>query len=103
MYYTYMIRCKDNSLYTGITTNLDRRIEEHMSKNKKCAKYTLTHDAKKLEIAWQSENRMTASKLEYHIKRLTKENKEMLIKTNNLEQLLLNKLDIKNYTKVVLY
>ena len=40
MYYTYMLRCKDNSIYTGITTNLERRMEEHLQKTDKCAKYT---------------------------------------------------------------
>ncbi|MBQ3573901.1 MAG: GIY-YIG nuclease family protein, partial [Clostridia bacterium] len=38
MYYVYMMRCSDNSLYTGITTDLERRFEEH--KSKKGAKYT---------------------------------------------------------------
>lgn len=34
MYYIYMLRCKDNSIYTGITTDLQRRIEEHITKGK---------------------------------------------------------------------
>ena len=33
MYYTYMIRCSDNSIYTGMTNNLERRIEEHITKD----------------------------------------------------------------------
>ena len=33
MYYTYVIRCEDNSLYTGITTDLERRMKEHFEKN----------------------------------------------------------------------
>ena len=40
MYYTYMIRCKDNTIYTGITTDVKRRMEEHFRKDKKCAKPT---------------------------------------------------------------
>jgi putative endonuclease len=35
MYYTYMLRCKDNSIYTGITTDIERRMEEHRRKIKK--------------------------------------------------------------------
>ena len=35
MYYTYMIRCSDNSIYTGMTNNLERRIEEHITKDKR--------------------------------------------------------------------
>ena len=64
MYYTYMLRCKDNSIYTGITTDLERRLKEHKEKGEKTAKYTLTHSAEKMEIAWESENRVLASKLD---------------------------------------
>lgn len=101
MYYTYMLRCEDNSIYTGMTTDLTRRMKEHFSKDKKCAKYTLRHKAQKLESAWESENRILASKLEFRIKTLSKEEKEMLIKNNNLlEQLLGNKIDCKEYKSV---
>ena len=79
MYYVYMLRCEDNSLYTGITTNLERRMEEHFTKSDKCAKYTMRHTAKKLEIAWKTENRVLASKLEYAIKTLKKDEKENLV------------------------
>ena len=81
MYYIYMLRCTDNSIYTGITTDLERRMSEHFSKDKKCAKYTRYHDAKKMEMAWETENRVLASKLEYHIKSLPKAKKEELIKS----------------------
>lgn len=84
MYYTYMLRCEDNSVYTGIATNLERRMKEHFEKTKQCAKYTLRHTAKKLECAWQTENRALASKLEYAIKQLTKQEKEELIKEHKL-------------------
>lgn len=101
MYYTYMLRCSDNSIYTGITTDLKRRLKEHLSQDKKCAKYTLTHNAKKLEIAWESESRVLASKLEYHIKKtLTKSQKEDLILNNNLEELLSKKIDVRLYKKI---
>ena len=89
MYYIYMLRCEDNSIYTGITIDIDRRMKEHFSKDKKCAKYTLRHNAKKLEKVWKTENRVLASKLEYHIKKLSKVQKEELIKNSNLLQELL--------------
>lgn len=102
MYYTYMLRCKDNSIYTGITSDLKRRMEEHFSQNKKCAKYTATHQAKKLECVWESENRIFASKLEFHIKKsLSKQKKECLIKDNNLlENYLGEKIEVKNYKSI---
>ena len=67
MYYIYMLRCEDNSIYTGITKDIKKRMEEHFSKDKNCAKYTLRHNAKKLEAVWQTENRALASKLEFRI------------------------------------
>lgn len=84
MYYTYILRCFDNTLYTGIATDINKRMSEHFSQNEKCAKYTRTHKAKKLEALWASENRATASKLEYHIKKLSKKQKEEIIKTKSL-------------------
>lgn len=79
-YYIYMIRCEDGSIYTGITTELSRRMEEHFNQTEKCAKYTLRHQVRKIECAWQTETRSLASKLEFRIKKLTKSQKEELIK-----------------------
>ncbi len=98
MYYVYMLRCEDNSIYTGITTNVKHRMEEHFSK-KNCAKYTYTHTAKKLECVWQTENRVLASKLEYRIKQLSKAKKEELILKNNLNELFQNQLEVSKYEK----
>ena len=99
MYYTYMIRCKDNSIYTGITTNLEKRMQQHFSKDEKCAKYTKRNTAIRLERAWKSENRVYASKLEYWIKHLNKIQKEELIKNpNNLKIFLSEKIEVNQYT-----
>lgn len=101
MYYTYMLRCEDNSLYTGITTDLARRLEEHKSKSQKCAKYTLNHSAIKFEAAWKSETRSAASKLEYNLKKLTKIQKEAIIKNlSNIELVLKNKINSDEYIKI---
>lgn len=83
MYYIYMLRCKDNSIYTGITTNLDRRMEEHFNKDKKAAKYTKRVGALKLEKSFKTDNRKNASKLEWHIKRLNKKQKEEFLLTSD--------------------
>lgn len=105
MYYTYILRCQDSSLYTGMTSDLERRMRRtFLSGGEKCAKYTLRHKPKKLEIAWESENRILASKLEFHIKKnLTKQQKEELIRNpQKLGQLLEGKIDDSEYkiTKV---
>ena len=102
MYYTYMIRCEDNSIYTGITTDLERRMMEHLSQDKKSAKYTKRHKIQKLELAWSSENKVLASKLEYHIKkRLTKIQKENLINNYKLlKEYSFDKINPLDYKKI---
>ena len=100
MYYIYMLRCKDNSIYTGITTDVKRRMEEHFLKAEKCAKYTMTHSAKKLEAFWETEDRVLASKLEYYIKTLTKSEKEELIENDKyFEKYLSEKIDCEKYKR----
>lgn len=102
MYYTYMIRCKDNTIYTGITTDLEKRFHEHVSKNEKCAKYTRKHTAEKIESAWTSENRVLASKLEYRIKHLSKAQKEeIIISQMAFEKYLSKYLEIEKYKKII--
>lgn len=101
MYYIYMLRCTDNSIYTGITNNIERRMKEHFSQDKNCAKYTLSHQAKKLECLWETENKQLASKLEYHIKTLTKMKKEEIIQNQQLiRKYLGEKIDCDSYIAV---
>ena len=101
MYYIYLLRCQDNSIYTGITTDIQRRMQEHFSKGEKCAKYTFRHTAQKLEKVWQTQTRADASKLEYHIKTLKKEEKENLVADHkNLEEVLKDKIEPDLYEVV---
>lgn len=96
-----MLRCQDNSIYTGIAKDLEHRMEEHFLQTEQCAKYTKVHPARKLEIAWQSETRSLASKLEYHLKQLTKNQKEKLIDgTKTLESFLENHIEVTEYQKI---
>ena len=80
MYYIYIIRCKNNALYTGITTDVARRIREHSEKKGKGAKFTRANPPLSLEALWSCETRKDASILESHIKKLTKSKKEEIIK-----------------------
>ena len=103
MYYVYMLRCIDNSIYTGITTNVEKRFKEHLERGNKGAKYTKTHHAKKIESAWQTENKVLAAKLEYRIKELNKHQKEKIIKNNdNLEEYIGTKKDSSLYKRIKL-
>ena len=100
-FYTYLLRCADNSLYCGITTAPARRLCEHKAKSEKSAKYTSSHGAEKFECLWESQSRALASKLEFHLKTLTKTKKEQLIlNPNHLAELLGEKLDADSYTNI---
>ncbi len=81
MYYLYILECADNSLYTGITTDVNRRLEEHNSSNLG-AKYTSLRRPVKLVYSAEFENRSLASKEEYRIKNLKREEKLKLINSN---------------------
>lgn len=98
MYYTYIVRCKDNSLYTGMTNNLDKRVNEHLSKSG--AKYTKSYKATKLETAWKSKDKSLACKLEYQIKHLTKQQKEKLIDGERLSTYLSGIVDCRRYKRI---
>ncbi len=78
MWFVYIVRCSDNSLYTGITTDLDRRIDEH-NNSPKWAKYTRMRRPVQICYFSQWENKSDASKEEYRIKQLSKAQKENLI------------------------
>ena len=81
-YYTYIIKCKNNSLYTGITTDIDRRFSEHKGK-KLGAKYTRAFGVKKVMALWKTKNTENAKsksmKLESRIKKLSRAKKLVLI------------------------
>jgi len=68
MYHLYILKCFDNTLYTGITTDLTRRIEEHNSSSKG-AKYTRMRRPVELVYSEEYEDRSAASKREYEIKK----------------------------------
>lgn len=83
MYFVYILRCHGDLLYTGITTDVQRRFREHSQQSGKGARFTRSHKAEKLVALWSTENRSLASKLEYRIKALTKEKKLKLIENTS--------------------
>lgn len=78
-WYVYIVRCSDNSLYTGITTSLERRINEHNTSNKLGAKYTRVRRPVLLVYSEPHPDRKSASQREYVLKRLKKPAKELMI------------------------
>jgi putative endonuclease len=67
-YFVYIVECADETLYTGIATELERRIEEHNSSDKG-AKYTRVRRPVRLVYSEAFEDRSSASKREYEIKK----------------------------------
>lgn len=78
MNYVYIIRCKDNTLYTGWTNDLEKRFKAHC--NGKGAKYTRGRGPLELVYYETFEEKIDAMKREYALKKLPKEEKEKLIK-----------------------
>lgn len=76
MYFVYIIECADHTLYTGITTDIERRFEEH--KSGKGAHYTNVRGVKKLLYTEQHPDRSSALKREAAIKKLRREEKLLL-------------------------
>lgn len=78
MYYLYLLQCSDSTLYTGITVDLERRVEEHNS-SRLGAKYTRARRPVKLVYSKKYRNRSLASKAEARMKKLSREEKLKLI------------------------
>ena len=78
--YTYMVKCRDGTIYTGWTTMLERRISEHNSG--KGAKYTRSR--RPVELIYYEENpsKQQAMRREYEIKKMTRKQKIELVKKN---------------------
>jgi len=78
MYFVYLLQCANNTIYTGITTEVLRRFEEH--KNGTGGHYTRAHGVVKILYSEEQENRSSASKREAEIKSWSREQKLAFIK-----------------------
>lgn len=77
MWYIYILECSDGTLYTGITTDVNRRLLEHNSG--KGAKYTRMRLPVVLRAVFEAQTRSEASKEEYRIKKLSRQEKLKLL------------------------
>jgi len=78
MYYVYLLICDDNSLYTGITTDLARRLREHKAGS--ASHYTSAHGAKKIVYTEKFPGRSAALKREAEIKTWPRHKKLKLLR-----------------------
>lgn len=103
-----MVRCEDDTLYTGSTTDLKKRMTSHLNQTGSGAKYTRTHPIVDIAMVWQVESDcgdcsegepgknsryspdyILALRYEYYIKRLTRSEKDTLLLTPELLQAIL--------------
>jgi len=77
MYFVYLLTCVDSSIYTGITTDVNRRFKEHVEG--KASHYTNAHPPERIAYVEQYTNRSSALKREAEIKRWPREKKLALI------------------------
>jgi len=84
-YYFYLVRCNDNSLYSGITKDITRRLQEHNSLTGKGSKYVRSRQPAKLVYHEKFESKSKALKREAKVKQWNKTQKEQLVslKQNN--------------------
>jgi len=81
MYYLYILKCSDKTLYTGIAVNLVKRLKEH-NFSKLGAKYTRSRRPVKLVYSKKFRTRSAAAKEEFKIKTLSRQDKIKLIKNS---------------------
>ncbi len=79
MWFVYMVRCADATLYTGIAKDVTRRVEEHNSNNLLAANYTRARRPVALVHRERVKTRSVAARREYEIKQMTRQEKEVLI------------------------
>lgn len=77
----YILYCADGTLYTGITTDVERRLQEHNRNDKKGARYTRARRPVSLAFVENQPDRSSASKREAAIKKLNRKEKQALIQS----------------------
>ncbi len=80
IYWVYILLCENNTYYTGYTTNIEKRYQEHINGTSKC-KYTRSFKPIRIAQCWKIQgNKSDAMKLEAYIKKLSRHEKEIIIK-----------------------
>lgn len=80
-YFVYIIKTSSNTLYTGQTNNLERRLKEHASRSKRASKYVRSFSSFEVVYKEELKTRSDAIKREFAIKKMTRKNKDILIST----------------------
>lgn len=78
-WFVYIVQCRDQSLYTGISTDVQRRFAEHQDQGRLCARYLRGKGPLQLVFSCEVADRASALRLEYRIKQLSRAQKQELI------------------------
>ena len=83
-WHLYVIRTADRKLYAGVTKDVQRRFQEHLSQGRRAARYLRAHKPKALVFSQLIGDRSSALKAEYLFKGLSRERKERVIRAGRL-------------------
>jgi len=83
-WHVYIVRCADHSLYTGIATDVARRVLEHNENDKRAARYTRARRPVQLVYSESVPDRSSALKREHQLRRLGRTQKEILVAKNQV-------------------
>ncbi len=81
-WYVYILECADRTLYTGVTMDVKKRLDEHNTNKNKAAKYVWARRPAKMVYQETADSRSRALKREHEIKQLTRQMKLTLIGEN---------------------
>ena len=81
-WYLYLIRCRDSTLYTGISTDVDRRLAQHQGEGNAGSRYLKGRGPLSLVFQEKLGSKSLALKVERRVKRMSKARKEKLIKVS---------------------
>ncbi len=90
----YILRCGNGALYTGVTTDVQRRVAEHQDNGRRAARFTRAFAPVELVYSCCTGSKSLAYRVEYRIKRLSREKKDALVSGQLTRASLLNFLSI---------
>jgi len=90
-WYLYLIRCRDNTLYTGISTDVDRRLAQHQGEGNAGSRYLKGRGPLSLVFQEKLGSKSLALKVERRVKRMSKARKEKLIKVSRYAVQIVNR------------
>ena len=93
-WFVYILRCGNGALYTGVTTDVARRLGEHEQKGRLAARFTRAFAPVELVYSCRAGSKSLAYRLEYRIKRLAREKKEFIVSSSLSRQQLIEFLKI---------